>query len=119
MYRVLVLFLAAVALVAQPAMADQVSGSLESGFDRPGGDYEVIDLGSSTPTQCFSACAQDDQCLAWTYVKPGIESDQARCHLKNTVSAGTPDPCCTSGVMARAGDFESLRAGSGRLRCWA
>jgi hypothetical protein len=104
--------LAMVMLLALPALADQISGSLEDGYDRPGGDYDVIDLDTTQATQCFSACARDDRCLAWTYVKPGVEAAAARCHLKDSVSVGTPDPCCTSGVMNRAGDLATLGAGS-------
>ena len=95
-----------------PAAADQVSGSLESGYDRPGGDYDAFDLDRAEPTLCFSACAKAEQCLAWTYVKPDIEGEMARCHLKETVSHDIPDPCCTSGVMTRAGDLDTLAAGS-------
>jgi hypothetical protein len=99
-------------LSASPAVAEQVSGSMEAGYDRPGGDYDVIDLDRAEPTLCFSACAKDAQCLAWTYVKPGIEGDLARCHLKASVTHDIPDPCCTSGVLARAGDLGDLAAGS-------
>ncbi len=100
------------ALMAPPLAADQVSGSLESGYNRPGGDYDVIELDSAEPTMCFNACANAEQCLAWTYVKPGVEGDLARCHLKSAVPDDSPDPCCTSGVMARAGDLGTLSAGS-------
>ncbi len=86
-----------------PASAEQVSGTFESGVDRPGGDYRSIDLGSDEATACFSACAKDDQCMAWTYTKPGVLGDNAQCTLKNAVNPGAADPCCTSGVMARAG----------------
>jgi hypothetical protein len=103
---------AVLSLLAWPAAADQISGSMEAGYDRPGSDYNVVDLDRAEPTLCFSACAKADQCLAWTYVKPGIETAAARCHLKDNVPPDIPDPCCTSGVMTRAGDLDTLAAGS-------
>jgi len=95
-------------LLASPAAADQISGTMEKGHNRPGGDYDVIELDRADASECFLACSRMEQCLAWTYVMPGIEGELARCHVKDSVPGASPDPCCTSGVMARAGGLESL-----------
>lgn len=94
---------AGLVLLASPAIADAISGTLETGVDRAGGDYETFALDGTDPNLCFSACGRDEQCLAWTYVKPGVDGDQAQCRLKDSVPAGLADNCCTSGIMDRAG----------------
>ncbi len=81
----------------------QVSSSVEAGIDRPGGDYFSFDLDRAEPSLCLNACAENEQCLAWTYVKPGVQGDLARCWLKDVVPTDIADACCTSGVMERSG----------------
>ncbi|MEM8786088.1 MAG: PAN domain-containing protein, partial [Pseudomonadota bacterium] len=44
------------------------------------------------------ACSSDRQCLAWTYVRPGVEGPQGQCRLKDTVSHAAANPSCVSGV---------------------
>lgn len=71
--------------------------ALEPGVDRPGGDYRGIDFG---PEQCREACDRDPQCRAWTFVKPGLQGEYARCWLKSSVPAATRNAGTTSGVKA-------------------
>jgi hypothetical protein len=73
--------------------------SFEPNTDRPGGDYTSHRLSEADPILCQKLCAEDQRCLAWTYVQPGYQEATAVCWLKNTVPAGTrKDACCTSGV---------------------
>jgi hypothetical protein len=68
--------------------------------DLPGGDYTSHGLSKPDPLLCQKLCAEDQRCLAWTYVAPGYVGEaRAICWLKNTVpTARRTDDCCTSGV---------------------
>jgi hypothetical protein len=82
-----------------PAASERAFTSFEPNTDRPGGDYTSLNLPDADPIACQKLCAEDQRCLAWTYVAPGYQEANAVCWLKNTVPAGTrTDACCTSGV---------------------
>jgi hypothetical protein len=73
--------------------------SFELNTDRPGGDYTSHRLSEADAILCQKLCAEDQRCLAWTYVAPGYQEANAVCWLKNTVPSATRrDACCTSGV---------------------
>ncbi|WP_375769215.1 PAN domain-containing protein [Archangium gephyra] len=72
--------------------------TMEYDTDRMGGDYTSFDLSSADPTLCSTACDNDTSCLAYTYVKPGIQGTNARCWLKGVVPTATTSTCCISGV---------------------
>ncbi len=85
--------------VTKPA-TERAFTSFEENIDRPGGDYTSHRLAESDPLLCQRLCAEDQRCLAWTYVKPGYqESTSAICWLKNEIPQATRrDVCCVSGV---------------------
>lgn len=64
----------------------------------PGRDYRNFALAKAEPIRCASACAEDSRCVAYTYVKPGLQGDRARCWLKDSVPNRVNDDCCVSGV---------------------
>jgi hypothetical protein len=66
--------------------------SLEPGVDRPGYDFRRIS--SPSPEACRDACANEPQCLAFTYVKNALGD----CFLKNNPSKPSPSERCVSGV---------------------
>lgn len=68
--------------------------------DRPGNDFQAINLASASPQLCYNACQANGACVAWTYVKPGVQGPQAKCYLKNPVPAAVANNCCVSGVKA-------------------
>lgn len=70
--------------------------SFEYAVNRLAFDYKSFEV--TEPQECRDACASETPCLAFTYVKPGIQGVNANCWLKNTVPAPTPDNCCISGV---------------------
>jgi hypothetical protein len=74
---------------------------MERNIDRAGQDYKDFDLVSPEPMLCASACMGEAKCKAWTYVKPGVQGDSARCWLKNRVPDSSPNDCCVSGVKKR------------------
>ncbi len=77
-------------------------GPVEPLADRAGGDYRNFDLATASYDQCRAACSADQQCRAYTYVKPGIQGPRARCWLKNTVPPQRASDCCVSGVIRSA-----------------
>lgn len=76
------------------------SQDLEVNVDRMGGDYTSFNLGQSNPAQCRNACQQDTRCRAWTYVRPGVQGQYARCWLKSVIPAAVASNCCVSGVKS-------------------
>jgi hypothetical protein len=74
------------------------SSWMERGVDRGGSDYRDFDLERADPALCQAACAEDSRCEAYTYVKPGLQAESARCWLKDRVPEATEADCCVSGV---------------------
>lgn len=105
-----------------------VSHAIEYGVDRPGRDYRSFNLSTPNPALCENQCAAEGQCVAWTYVNPGIQGAQARCWLKSSVPPPVQNNCCASGVKQAAAPgqasrtFSYPRVGGNRLdwcREWA
>jgi hypothetical protein len=69
------------------------------GVDLPGSDYSSKPI-AGTAVDCADACALDGKCVAWTWVKPGIQNTQAMCWLKNAVPSQTPNANVTSGIKS-------------------
>jgi hypothetical protein len=72
--------------------------TLEPGFDRPGSDYSDFDLPQEDAALCQGACAAEDMCMAFTYVKPGVQGAAPRCWLKSSVPEGYASDCCLTGI---------------------
>ena len=72
--------------------------SLEPNTNRPGGDFSNFALPQPYAELCRSACDRDRQCVAYTYVNPGVQGANAMCWLKSVASPPVADACCTSGA---------------------
>ena len=78
----------------------RLPATLETSWDRPGGDYRVTSLPFGTPPEsCMQRCLQDANCLAYTYVNAGVQAANPLCYLKNDVPAPVPSACCYSGTV--------------------
>jgi PAN domain-containing protein len=75
--------------------------TFESNTNRPGLDYRHFQLPTPQPSLCRTACEQDQNCKAWTYVHPGLQGQFAMCWLKHAVPFPQPNACCHSGVRQR------------------
>jgi len=75
-------------------------GPAEYSIDRLGGDYRNFEI-SPDPAgaACMAACAAENKCRAWTYVRPGYIGPGARCYLKDRLTRPRQKPCCISGVV--------------------
>jgi PAN domain len=75
------------------------SRNREFAIDRPGGDYRTVEVPAEPNGEaCRAACEGDNQCRAWTYMRPGYGETGARCYLKNRLTPPRHRPCCISGV---------------------
>jgi hypothetical protein len=82
-----------------PAVPAGMTGAMR-GVDLFGGDMHGSGgSGGSqvTPQSCQAACRGETECIAWTYVRPGVMGE-ARCALKNRPSQQVTSPCCISGT---------------------
>jgi serine/threonine protein kinase len=75
--------------------------NLELNTDRIGADYNNMYISKPDPDLCKQICAVDEQCQAFTYVRPGIEGDRARCYFKNGVPSPTPREGRNSSIRPR------------------
>jgi hypothetical protein len=66
------------------------------GVDLFGGDMRGPGGSPITPQSCQAACRSETECIAWTYVRPGILGG-AHCALKSKPSQQVSSPCCLSG----------------------
>ncbi|WP_193178410.1 PAN domain-containing protein [Oricola nitratireducens] len=88
-------------VAAPPEPSFKIGEGMEDGIDRPGNDYRSLDLATADPALCQSECAGDNECVAWTFVKPGIQGDNARCWLKKPAPEQVKDACCISGKIEK------------------
>jgi hypothetical protein len=78
-------------LIASARMSE-----MEYGTNRFGGDYRSFE--AAEPQVCQDTCAREAQCLAFTFVKPGVQRATGVCWLKDRVSPPNPDANCVSGI---------------------
>ena len=83
-----------------PAYVSSGTAALEVNVDRPGSDYRSFDVASARPEECRDTCLVEPQCVAFTYVTPGVQGPSARCWLKNAVPQALANTCCVSGVKS-------------------
>jgi hypothetical protein len=84
-----------------PVVPAGMSGAVR-GIELLGGTYHYFGGADATVQACKAACQADRQCLAWSYVRPGIYSSDARCFLKNMDSLQVNSPCCVAGFERQA-----------------
>ena len=65
----------------------------------PGMDYFNFELPVDDPEMCQMACERDSSCRAYTYIRPGIQGDFARCWLKDAIPDQVTDYNAVSGVL--------------------
>jgi hypothetical protein len=82
---------------------------MEYDINRGGFDYKDFILAQEDPLLCQIACNEEAMCKAWTYLKPGVQGENARCRLKSTIPAGKPNSCCVSGVKEM--EYDTNRPG--------
>jgi len=100
-----------------PGYVSSGSATLELNVNRRGSDYRSFDLASTRPEECRDTCMIEPQCVAFTYVNPGVQGPSARCWLKNSVPPPSAENCCVSGVKngppaTAGGDYQGQPSGA-------
>lgn len=70
-------------------------------LDYPGNNYKSFYMDKDFWPDCMSACENDPNCKAWTYVKPGYQGPKGRCYLKNAFPKAVFNKCCESGYFCQ------------------
>jgi hypothetical protein len=84
------------------AASDTVMSDMQWDCDRKGMDFKEFEPPEADPTYCEDACAEDNKCVAWTYVKPHtIKGSKSRCYLKSAMPQMEPNPNCISGYKTQ------------------
>lgn len=86
----------------------QSAATWEENIDRPGMDYRNFDLASPDARLCQRECAAMRDCVAWTYVRPGVQGPRARCWLKSGAPAQVRNTNTISGIMRSASSFQAV-----------
>ncbi len=87
--------------------------TVEKFTDRRGNDYKNFSLDKADYMGCYTACADDLKCKAFTYVGPGVQGDKARCWLKDKVPAKDSVKGFVSGIKDAEG-FVSVEMNTDR-----
>ncbi|NLV26593.1 MAG: hypothetical protein GXY48_05440 [Methanomicrobiales archaeon] len=104
-YMIFVLLIISVVIFCAGA-EECIDPRMEINTDRMGMDYKNFELKNPNPCECRDVCYNDSECLAYTYVKPGVQSRNARCWLKNDVPDPVTDKNCISGLKYTVEDVE-------------
>ena len=79
------------------AVPPATKGPYQYGVNLPGGDLKGLFMDGG-PEECEKACNAEAQCLAFTWVKPGVQGPKAACWLKKSpVPAPQQFPDAVSG----------------------
>jgi hypothetical protein len=84
-----------------PPVPADMTGVLR-GIDLFGADLRSFVGAQATPEACQAACRAEGLCLGWTYERPGAETADARCWLKNRLPSQIHSACCISGIERQA-----------------
>jgi PAN domain len=68
----------------------------ENNIHRPASDYRHFS--SANYQLCQKACAQEQPCSSWTWVRPGVQEPNCHCWLKTSAPHPVADNNCISGV---------------------
>jgi hypothetical protein len=79
----------------------RIMGPQEVNMDRPGDN-----IGPGFPVKflmdCEARCKSEPECVAYTFVKPGIQGPGPQCWLKRAKPGKQGNDCCISGVKIQA-----------------
>lgn len=82
------------------------NAAAQANFDRPGGDYETVNIPSGDPAACALLCERDRRCQSWSFSYPNGRVGGAACWLKSSVPSPVPNTLSVSGVRG-AGVIET------------
>ena len=71
--------------------------SFEPDTNRAGSDFTSFEAIGDRMEICRDACAAESSCVAYTYVRPGLQGPRGVCWLKSSVPEAHVEGCCISG----------------------
>ena len=103
-------FVLAIFSLLVPSAISQTS-TFEENIDRSAQDYRSYPMSEPIPQACQETCLDEERCQAWTYVRPGVQGQNAMCWLKDGVPGANYNSNTISGVVSRtASDTPSPRS---------
>ncbi|NIP99631.1 MAG: hypothetical protein GWO19_03475 [Nitrospinaceae bacterium] len=81
---------------------------MERNMDRPGKDFRGF-KNIQSARKCQDLCKGNRRCVAWTWVRPGLQGPTGRCWLKDSVPRRVRNECCVSGIVSRGSASGSCR----------
>jgi hypothetical protein len=101
-------FLACTLLVGLPLLAHAsltvVPRDSKDNTDFPG--HDIRSLQSESAMHCSEVCGRTKACVAWTWVRPGVQGPSAVCYLKDSAPDTVRNRCCMSGLKDTKGGYE-------------
>ena len=76
--------------------AGRAQMTIHANYDRPGSDYKRF--ASNSYQDCAEVCQHEDQCRAFTWVKPGVQAQSGVCWLKSSAPGGYTNSNTVSGI---------------------
>jgi len=80
-----------------PPVPPAVSGALR-GIDLFGANLQGLAGAQVTVVACQKACRDQQQCVAWNYVRPKVVDASAHCLLKSRIRTQVHSSCCVAGI---------------------
>ncbi|NLV27417.1 MAG: hypothetical protein GXY48_09675 [Methanomicrobiales archaeon] len=78
--------------------------TIEDNTDRLGMDMSHYVMNpDDTCDVCAKSCMENPDCVAYTYVKAGVQDEKPVCWLKNGIPDPIIDSCCISGIRTSSG----------------
>jgi hypothetical protein len=81
--------------------SDNVDFTTELNTNRPGADILNVELKEPSVPLCKQMCAENLQCMSFTYAGPGVLSPAPRCLIKNAVPEAVQAEGYVSGVKTQ------------------
>ena len=90
------------ALAVAGVLVSVAAAQAQIGTDRPGADYNRIEMPHGDPATCAARCDREQRCRAWAFNFPMTEEASAVCWLKSRVPRRVDAPFSVSGVRGAA-----------------
>lgn len=112
-------FFTAASILLLVVVIAAVAYAFEYGIDFPGGQLVGKHTGIKSPQDCYTLCSRNKNCVAFTWVKPGVQGPTGVCWLKGSMSSRTKCDVCVSGVVrAVKKDICKWRRTGTTYSCW-
>jgi len=88
------------AFLLSPTFSEGAIIKLENGIDLPKGMYLKHYNQIESANRCMKICKSTNRCVAFTWVRPGVQGPTGVCWLKSTTGYRVKNSCCISGIVS-------------------